>query len=124
MTSIEAPFNRTDATFSGHLFHRLHLGDVELQHVLDAVLQSDDGTGAGGARALELQLHDAVVETPVEHVAAVLLHRGPERGGKNLLLSTTGGTDAAQEEEPESVRAPDPCVEQLLNDGDDLVVIV
>lgn len=63
----------------GYLFYSLHLRDVKLQHVLDAVLQSDDGTGAAGTRALELQLHDAVLETPIEHVAAVLLHRGPGR---------------------------------------------
>lgn len=69
----------------GHLFHPLHLWDVELQHVLDAVLQRDDGTGAAGARALELQLHDAVLETPIEHVAPVLLHRGPGRGRKPHL---------------------------------------
>lgn len=71
--------NRRDGFFFGHLFYSLHLRDIKLQHVLDAVLQRDDGTGAAGTRALELQLNDAVLKTSIEHVATVLLHRGPGR---------------------------------------------
>lgn len=60
-----------------NLFDWFNFRYVKLQHVLDSVLQSDDGTGTAGAGALQLQLNDAVVKSPVQNVASVLLHRWP-----------------------------------------------
>lgn len=46
-----------------HLLDAEHLrADIELQHVLHAVAQSDNGGGAARARALQLELHDALLE--------------------------------------------------------------
>lgn len=69
---------------STHLLHALYLRHIELQHVLNASLQCHDGAGAAGARALELQLHDAVLEASVQHIAAVLLHCWPVDGKAGL----------------------------------------
>ena len=49
-------------TVISHLFHALHFRYVELQHVLNAVLQRDNGAGAAGAGPLHLQADDAVLK--------------------------------------------------------------
>lgn len=61
-----------------HLLDSFHLGNVELQHVLDAALQRDDGAGTAGAGTLQLQLYNAILEPPIQHVPTILLHCGPE----------------------------------------------
>eukprot|EP01139_Manchomonas_bermudensis_P027738 Amastigsp_a869687_8.p2 type:complete len:200 gc:universal Amastigsp_a869687_8:629-30(-) len=64
------------------------------EHVLNAVLESDGRRRAPRARALELQVHDAVLEASEHNVAAV--HRD---------------------------RGSDPCVQQLLDHGHGLRVL-
>ena len=77
---------RRNSTYSWR-FHimLLYLWNVELQHVLHPVLQGDDGRGTRGARALHLQLHDAVVEAHVHDVAAVFLEEEVDMRDDDLL---------------------------------------
>mmetsp|Transcript_13281 Transcript_13281/g.45043 ORF Transcript_13281/g.45043 Transcript_13281/m.45043 type:complete len:210 (-) Transcript_13281:201-830(-) len=77
--------------------HACHLRDVVHHHILDAALQCDGRARAPRARALQLHEHNALVLI-VAHkgdVAAVLLHGGP-----------------------------DSCLDELLDHGDHLRVIV
>lgn len=64
-----------------YLFHTFHFWNVKLQHVLNPAFQGDDGAGAAGAGALELQPHDAIFEAAVDHVTPILLHSRPVATG-------------------------------------------
>lgn len=61
-----------------HLFHAFYFRDVELEHVLYPVLQGDDGAGTAGARPLQLQLHNPILEAFINNIPTILLHRWPE----------------------------------------------
>ena len=50
-----------------------HLRNVELEHVLDAVLEGHNGTGTTRARSLHLEPHHAVLETHVDDVTSIFL---------------------------------------------------
>lgn len=50
-------FGRSDFVgFVKHLLHANHFGNIKLKHILDAVLQCDDWTGARSARALNREI--------------------------------------------------------------------
>src|SRR5580658_9885058 len=55
--------------------HFLHLGYIVAQHVLDAGLQGRRRAWAARARALHVQIDDAVLVAMEKDVAAILSHR-------------------------------------------------
>jgi len=49
-------------------------GDVELQHVLNSILERNDGARTAAASTLQLQLHDAILktlQTPADTLALI-----------------------------------------------------
>lgn len=63
---------------TAYLFHAFHFRDVELQHVLDPVLQGDDGTGTAGTWTLQFQLHNPILEAFINDITTIFLHCRPD----------------------------------------------
>ena len=73
---------------STNLFNGNHLWNVELHHVLNAILQCDCRTGAPSAGTHQLYFDNAVLEALIDDIPAVLLHRGPNGDGEEIGIFT------------------------------------